>query len=434
MPLKVNFWNDRVTSITFLGNQNREIPDIVNYSNVFLRDASQTPDSVETATGLKLFSTGSIARNIAPKNPPSVTTSGTEPAITIEWDDGNVSTYPESFLRKYSTSATRRSGKFYEEDEQPWTNQVIEKKKSSLVIAYDNFINDEKSLHQAFKGLNHYGVCIVKDIPTNSTKEYGKSSLESIASRIGYLKETIFGRYFDVVSKKESENLVTSNKMFHLHQDLLFYESPPAIKVLEAIKNNVTEGGENIFVDLFSAAKYVQETDPHCYSALCHTPVNFRYISKSGHQFLYTRPMIVEDLDHIDPSTNHPFIREVNYSPPNQAPFEYGITSPLKKMGQFADWENLEQYHSAKDTGDRYIFRDFHRGLKIFEKFINDEDNQFKVLLKQGEAILFNNRRLAHARTQFVDENGGGRWFRVGYMDFDIYYSRLRYLYEKYGP
>lgn len=434
MSLKVNFFNDRVTSITFVDNTDDDIPDIVNYSNVFLRDASDSPDSREKASNLKLFSTGAIDRSVAPKQQPEISQlpSG-ESAITIHWNDGNVSTYSESFLKKYSTNNNRRKGKFYEEYEDLWDKAKLEKKKQNLIFKYEDFVNDEKTLLNAFKDLNHYGITFVVEIPTNSSRDYNKSSLEKIASRIGYLKETIFGRYFDVISKKESEHLVLSNKMFHLHQDLLFYQSPPGIKILEAIKNSVVEGGENIFVDLFNAARYVLEKDPHAYFALCNVPITYQYKSEDGHNFVCSRPLITEDHDNIDPYTNYPYIIEVNYSPPYQAPFEYGITSPMKKIGEFADWENLEQYHSAKDTGDRYLFRDFHRGLKIFEEFIQDEDNQFKVLLEKGEAILFNNRRLAHARKQFTDDVGGNRWFRVGYLDLDIYYSRLRHLYGKFG-
>lgn len=432
MTLKVNFWNNKVTLVTFLDNDD-ETPDIVNYSNVFLRDASLSPECVEKASGLKLFSTGSIPRNVEPKVPPKVITKDGESYLEIHWSDDNVSEYSEAFLKKYATNANRRKDRFYEDNEELWIGSQMESIKPKLIVSYNEFMNDEKALLRTFTSLNHYGISFVTEIPTDGTKEYGKSSFEKIASRIGYLKHTIMGRYFDVVSKKEAENLVMSNKMFHLHQDLLFLQSPPALKLIESVKNEVLEGGENIFVDLFSAARYVLEKDPHAYFALCNVPITFHYVAENGHEFVYLRPLIIEDVEHIDESTGYPYIREINYSPPYQAPFEYGITSPLKKMGEFADWENLEQYHSAKDTGDRYLFRDFHRGLIIFEEFIHDKENQFKVKLETGEAVLFNNRRLAHARTQFTDEEGGSRWFRVGFMDFDVFYSRLRYLYKKYN-
>lgn len=436
MSLKVNFFNEKVTSISFLNRSSPDIPEIVNYSNVFLRDASTSPDSYDKASRIKLNSTASISKNVIPVGHPKVvTTEDThEDAVEIHWSDGNVSVYPKSFLEKYSTEEKRRENKFFEENEDLWDNLKLSKKLPKLNVSFDYFVNDERSLYQSFNNLNHYGLTFIDQIADKESKPLDTDAklFETITNRIGYLKETIFGRYSDIISDKEAEHRVLSNKMFHLHQDLLFYQSPPSIKIIESVKNQVVSGGENIFVDLFNAARYVLEKDPHAYFALTTVPITFHYKSRDGHYFVYSRPLIVEDSDNIDPLTNYPYVREVNYAPPYQAPFEYGITSPLKQMGEFADKTDVNKLLSAKETGNRYLFRDFHRGLKIFEEFIFNEENQFKIFLKSGTAVLFNNRRLAHARTQFIDEHGGDRWFRIGFIDFDVYYSRLRYLNAKY--
>lgn len=447
--LKVNFFNDKVISVSFLDRSDPIVPGVVNFSNIFLRDASTSLDSVNPVSKQKLFSTGSIDRKVRAIEQPKIIEvdhgSTKESAIEVHWSDGNVSVYNDSFLRKYSCSEKRAQGKTFDDNIEIWTLAKLEKHEKDLYLDYEDYINDDKVLLQALINLNKFGITFVKNIPPQITENYDNPQewfVENIAKRIGYIKETFYGKTFDVQSKKDAKNIAYTSSYLGLHMDLLYYESPPGLQFLHSITNRVS-GGESFFADSFRAARHVLETHPDAYNALLSVPINFHYDNVGEHYF-YSRPLIVEDNDHIDQRYNYPYVREVNYSPPFQAPFEYGITSPLKKIGEF---ENLSQmdlnyHHSAKSSGARYIFRDFHRGLKLFEDFINDKENQYKLKLEEGTCVIFDNRRVLHAREAFnpnepvsaqSKEVEYQRWFKGCYLDKDAYQSKLRVLYRKFN-
>ncbi|GMM37289.1 Aim17 protein [Saccharomycopsis crataegensis] len=449
--LKINFFNERVISVSFLDVTDTPlVPGVVNFSNVFLRDASTSLDSINPISKQKLFSTGQISRGIRAIQAPqiisvSATDGVSEWAMEVNWSDGNVSIYKESFLKKYSSPETRIHGRYFEENWQLWDNSIITKAENHLFIDFDKYMEDEPSLLQAMKNLNKYGLTFIKNIPKQLDSE-GKPKLvndewfvESIAQRIGYIRETFYGRLFDVQSKKDAKNIAYTNGYLGLHMDLMYYESPPQLQLLHSITNRV-EGGGSFFADSYAAVNEVSETDTQAYTAMTEIPVNFHY-DNAGENYWYSRPMVVEDPDQIDPRTDHQLIRHVNYSPPFQAPFDIGITSPLKKIGEF---ENLSQLdigyrHSAAASGKRHVFREFHRGLQAFEKFINNESNQYKLKLEEGVCVIFDNRRVLHAREGFnskdncQEEIEYERWFKGAYIDTDAYYSKMRVLFRRYG-
>lgn len=54
----------------------------------------------------------------------------------------------------------------------------------------------------------------------------------------------------------------------------------------------------------------------------------------------------------------------------------------------------------------------------------------FEQKLEAGTAVIFDNRRIVHARREF-ENRGGERWLRGAYVDTDAFRSRLRVLMEE---
>lgn len=52
--------------------------------------------------------------------------------------------------------------------------------------------------------------------------------------------------------------------------------------------------------------------------------------------------------------------------------------------------------------------------------------------LRPGEALCFNNRRMAHSRNSF-ELNGGERHLRGGYVNIDFFRSKFQFLANKLG-
>lgn len=400
--------------------------DVVQYSNVFLRDACGSPESVDYHSLQKLFTTGSICKGLEIKSKPEIIKDPetSEECLKVVWSqDGkdHESRYTNSFLNHYASRSSRLEGRNFFHDRVIWDGRIMGKDIETLHFDCRDYLNDTNSFFEATKKVNDYGMVFVDNIPdpsqsvgdTMTEENYSQWPVAHIAQRFGYIKRTFYGTLFDVKNVKDAKNIAYTNSFLPLHMDLLYYESPPGLQLLHAIKNS-TLGGENIFCDSFLAAKHIRETDPSAFLALTQIPITYQY--DNDHEFYhYQRPLIVED-DIIDSRSNYPFIREVNYSPPFQGPFELGITKSNSGGAS----------NSVLENANHFLFNDFLRGIRLFEDFINDPKNHFNVRLDEGTCVIFDNRRVLHSRLKYSDSNGGDRWLMGCYVDGDSFRSKLR--------
>ncbi|ODQ79268.1 hypothetical protein BABINDRAFT_25071, partial [Babjeviella inositovora NRRL Y-12698] len=382
----------------------------VSFFNFFLRDADKSAESYEPTCRQKIFSTSELDYNVKPLTKPQIVShpETNELGLQIEWSDGVNTVYDHSFLRKFSKPELIKKGKNFESERVFWNLQDFAKVESELVdsITFKDYMANDEVYYNTLNSLNKYGVVYVNDIPegNNFIMEDGKWAIEHLVERVGHIRETFYGKLFDVKTEPNAKNLAFTANKLPLHADLMYYEAPPGIQILHALQNS-TKGGENVFCDAFLGAQHVKEMDPTAYEALKTVPINFHKIGHDDQYFSFSRPIVVENLEGG--------LTQVNYSPANMAPFEFGITSA-----------NPEEEN---------IFKDFLRGLKIFEQFINDPVNQIVVKTKEGSAVVFNNRRVLHTRKKYQEtEKESFRWLKGAYLDMDTFESQLRILKKSY--
>lgn len=179
-----------------------------------------------------------------------------------------------------------------------------------------------------------------------------------------------------------------------------YFKHPPRYQILHCLRNRV-HGGTSIFVDALNAASLLRGAHINDFDALSSTPVAFHYIN-DGHHLHQEHPTI--ELDDYNYSTEERTINCVNYSPPFQAPLRLS-TSPS-----------------------------FFRALKRFTHILNSTENTYNYTLQEGDAVIFDNRRVLHARTAFVDNEVHGadeetnRWLKGCYLEADAILDRGRVL------
>ena len=169
-------------------------------------------------------------------------------------------------------------------------------------------------------------------------------------------------------------------------------------------------GGESIFCDALNVAERLRTSHPDDFKLLASTQVPFQYIN-NGHHTHYTHPTIVLDESHRGDVLTAP-IKYLTYAPPFQAPFPPS-TPP-----------------------------EFYAALERFVLYLEEPSAQFQYLLREGDAVFFDNRRVLHARKAFEDRHDVGegetsepnRWLKGTYMDADTILSRGRGLRGQLGP
>ena len=186
--------------------------------------------------------------------------------------------------------------------------------------------------------------------------------------------------------------------------------NPPNFQILHCLQASTTGGGESVFVDAFRAAEMILQKSPNrAEHPLCTYPVPYHYHHvdakadlRNNHSYAHSHPVI--ELDERQNIVN------VNWSPPFQAPLR--PDPPKNGFGV-----------------PPCPLRDWHQAAQEFAQIIDRPDMQFEYLLKPGEAVIFNNRRVLHARMAF-DVAKGPRWLKGAYIDGDSVWSKLGVLRE----
>jgi gamma-butyrobetaine dioxygenase len=175
------------------------------------------------------------------------------------------------------------------------------------------------------------------------------------------------------------------------------------------------KGGTSIFVDAFKAVEELHAFSPDSFDILSHVPVDFHYIN-DGHHLHHSHPTIELKSGYLHSgfpkAKSSPEVAFINYSPPFQAPLSIKTTSL------------------------------FYPALADFVKFLRKPENRLEYTLKEGDAVIFDNRRVLHARTEFSEwadeerpaevprseEGGTSRWLKGCYLEADAVWDRMRVL------
>ena len=210
-----------------------------------------------------------------------------------------------------------------------------------------------------------------------------------IAGRIGVLRETNFGRLFDV--RVDTDPVSNSNTGLELppHTDLPTREYQPGLQLLHCLVNDVA-GGLSLLVDGYRVAAELRDRSPRFYELLTTHPWDFANRSRTS-DYRWRAPMIGVDSD-----GNWTGVRVGNW-----------LRGPLD-----APFDLVEELYEA---------------YRAFEGLSHQARFQIRFRLDPGDCLIFDNRRLLHGRTS-LGPGAGRRHLRGCYMDRDELRSRLNML------
>jgi len=219
-----------------------------------------------------------------------------------------------------------------------------------------------------------YGVIVLHDVPTDSER------ILEVARRFGHLRETNFGRYFEVYSRPRSNDLAYRPVGLGAHTDNPYREPVPGIQLLHCLVNETT-GGLSTLVDSLAVAAALQREDPEGLELLATTPVRFRFVD-GGEELIERRTIVHRD------ATGR--MTGVHYSPRLDS-------LPL------LDAETLRRFQRARG--------------RLGELFA-DPHHELRFPLRAGELMMFDNSRVLHGRTAY-DPREGYRHLQGCYIDLD---------------
>ena len=315
-------------------------------------------------TGQKLVESRATDLSISPQQIRS-----SPEGLWITWQEQEV-LYSWKFLQKYTGNKGKDQQVLWEKREEHTRYQF---EKLSLSQAY---------LLNCLKEVEVYGFTRITGVPRTS------GQVLKLVDLFGYVRETNYGKYYDVIAEKNPENLANTGRALAPHTDNPYREPTPTIQILHCLQANVL-GGETILVDGFYLAHFLRENHPNYFSSLTTYPVSFQY-EAPGHFLRNTAPVIEVDMQGN--------IRKIKFNNRSIQPFEL--------------------------PADQMI--GFYEAYQYLENLIHQEAFQLRFKLAPGEAIIYDNERLLHGRTAF--ELQQQRHLQGCYADRDALMSTIRVL------
>jgi gamma-butyrobetaine dioxygenase len=120
---------------------------------------------------------------------------------------------------------------------------------------------------------------------------YGEpGAMLAVTRSLGYVRETNYGRLFEVRAEPTPANLAFTRRPIAPHTDNPYRDPVPTLQLLHCLRSTVG-GGESTFSDGFRAAAVLRSQDPAAFACLPTTPVTFAY-SDEATELWATGPMI----------------------------------------------------------------------------------------------------------------------------------------------
>ncbi len=211
-------------------------------------------------------------------------------------------------------------------------------------------------------------------------------ALFKVVDLFGHVRETNYGSKFEVRTEINPTNLAYTGLGLQAHTDNPYRDPMPTVQVLYCLESTA-EGGENMVVDGFAAARRLRAESPEWFDVLSQHCARFEYAG-TGVRLQSRRPMIELDPDGA--------LRAVRFNNRSAA----AITD--------VPFDVMPAYYAA---------------YRRLGEIIDDPSMEVSFRLEPGESFLVDNTRVLHARKGY--SGTGTRWFQGCYADMDGVRSTL---------
>lgn len=250
-------------------------------------------------------------------------------------------------------------------------------------MEWEEVLSCGRARAQWLRGLADYGLVFLRNVPCADRK------VVEAARLIGYIRETNYGRVFDVRPVVNPNNLAYSGLGLGLHTDNPYRDPVPGIQILHCLQSS-DEGGESLFVDGFAVAAKLKAEDPAAFETLTRVPAPFLFRDRS------TELRAERCLLELDAAGR---LEAVHYNSRSIAP----------------------QKISSQELPE------FYRAYRLFARLLRTPEFEYRVKLGNGDLAAFNNRRVLHGRTAIVP-GAAERRLQGCYVEWDGLLSNLAVL------
>ncbi|MEL7544505.1 MAG: TauD/TfdA family dioxygenase [Pseudomonadota bacterium] len=267
-----------------------------------------------------------------------------------------------------------------------WTTPGIETWDARLgadtpVADFHAICTEDAARHAWLADVARYGFATMTGGPVAA------GSLFRIVEQFGHVRETNYGRHFEVRTQINPTNLAYTGLGLQAHTDNPYRDPVPTLQILYCLESSAA-GGDNTVVDGFRVAERLRDAHPAYFDVLTRHCARFTYAGDAGVMLTSRRPMI-----ELAPDGALVAVRFNNRS-----------------AAAFTDipYDTMALYYEAYRT---------------MGEIIEDPAMAVSFRLNPGESFIVDNTRVLHARKGY--SGAGSRWLQGCYADKDGLLSTL---------
>lgn len=212
-------------------------------------------------------------------------------------------------------------------------------------------------------------------------------ALMQVVDLFGYVRETNYGRHFEVRTEVNPTNLAYTGLGLQAHTDNPYRDPVPTLQVLYCLESSAA-GGDNMVVDGFRVAERLRAENPGWFDVLTRYCARFEYAGEAGVRLRSRRAMI-----ELAPDGELVAVRFNNRS-----------TAAISDV----PFDDMATYYDA---------------YRRMGEIIDDPAMEVSFRLEPGECFIVDNTRVLHARKGY--SGTGTRWLQGCYADKDGLLSTL---------
>ncbi len=342
---------------------------------IWLRDNAQDSDTRSPGNGQKLIALRDIPADTTIRQ---ASVSGTRLMVSFMPEDKTVS-FDIGWLIAHAYDRPSQA-------QREWSAPAVETWDKGLMQSlpgteFSRVQTDTGALSDWLGQIARYGFGVLTGGPVRD------QALFDVVDLFGYVRETNYGRHFEVRTEINPTNLAFTGLGLQAHTDNPYRDPVPTLQILYCLESSA-EGGENMVVDGFRAAERLRQENPVWFDLLSSHSAQFEYAGETGVRLRARRPLI-----ELTPEGD---LRAIRFNNRSAAPV---VDVPFDQM---------EAYYAA---------------CRRFGEIIDDPEMQVSFRLNPGDSFIVDNTRVLHARKAY--SGTGTRWLQGCYADKDGLLSRL---------
>ena len=350
--------------------------DVTRLHPLWLRDNCPCPEC-RHESGQRLLDTRLLPDDLAitshvitrPRHMGSHVTAGNG-ELRVEFSDGHASAFELSWLEAHIGPQAPRPRRLWDASIQ-----------HSLPLAsYDEVAAGGAALRDWLAAVDELGFAILRGCPNEP------GTVTRVAELFGFVRETNYGRLFDVKTVVNPTNLAYTGLGLGAHSDNPYRDPTPTLQLLHCLASSA-EGGENTLVDAFRVVQDLPRAD---LELLATKPIRFRFADADTE--LETETPVIS----LDARGD---VQAVHYNTRSVQAFRL----PENEIGPY------------------------YEAYQRFGRMLEEHAYRIQFKLEPGGLFIVDNLRVLHGRTGY-SASGGERHLQGCYADRDGLRSRLAVL------